>query len=168
MALTLVPLRQTADQLLARADAAKALAEEAAKKGQSTFREAESILEDLRGVCQRHRNRQTDHRLCRQTCFQCVNKCVYLFVTSDFDKRVNDNKTAAEEAMKKIPIINATITAAREKTQQAEEALGNAAADARDAKQKAEEAERIASSVQKVRRFSHQREAAAPERSGPA
>lgn len=41
---------QTADQLLARADAAKALAEEAAKKGQSTFREAESILEDLRGT----------------------------------------------------------------------------------------------------------------------
>lgn len=53
--------------------------------------------------------------------------------------------------MKKIPIINATIAAARDKTQQAEEALGNAAADARDAKQKAEEAERIASSVQKVR-----------------
>lgn len=47
---TLLFLSQTADQLLARADAAKALAEEAAKKGQSTFREAESILEDLRGT----------------------------------------------------------------------------------------------------------------------
>uniref|UniRef100_A0A8C4GIU1 Laminin subunit gamma-1 n=1 Tax=Dicentrarchus labrax TaxID=13489 RepID=A0A8C4GIU1_DICLA len=107
--------QQTADQLLARADAAKALAEEAAKKGQSTFREAESILEDLR----------------------------------DFDKRVNDNKTAAEDALKKIPAINATIMAANDKTRQAEAALGNAAADAREAKSKAEEAERIASNVQK-------------------
>ncbi|KAM9789486.1 LOW QUALITY PROTEIN: laminin subunit gamma-1 [Neosynchiropus ocellatus] len=107
--------QQTADQLLARADAAKALAEEAAKKGQSTFREAEEILEDLR----------------------------------DFDRRVNDNKTAAEDALKKIPAINATILAANEKTRQAESALGNAAADAREAKKKAEEAERIASAVQK-------------------
>lgn len=107
--------QQTADQLLARADAAKALAEEAAKKGQATFREAQDILDNLR----------------------------------DFDKRVNDNKTAAEEALKKIPIINATIMAANEKTRQAEEALGNAAGDAREAKSKAEDAERIASNVQK-------------------
>lgn len=40
---------QTADQLLARADAAKALAEEAAKKGKSTFQEAQDILNNLRG-----------------------------------------------------------------------------------------------------------------------
>ncbi|XP_037538375.1 laminin subunit gamma-1 [Nematolebias whitei] len=107
--------QQTADQLLARADAAKAVAEEAAKKGRSTFREAENIRDDLR----------------------------------DFDRRVNDNKTAAEDAMKKIPSINATIMAANEKTRQAEASLGNAAADAREAKTKAEEAERIASNVQK-------------------
>uniref|UniRef100_A0A8D0DGP9 Laminin, gamma 1 n=1 Tax=Sander lucioperca TaxID=283035 RepID=A0A8D0DGP9_SANLU len=107
--------QQTADQLLARVDAAKALAEEAAKKGHSTFKEAENILEDLR----------------------------------DFDKRVNDNKTAAEDALKKIPAINATIAAANQKTKQAEAALGNAAADAREAKNKAEEAEKIASNVQK-------------------
>uniref|UniRef100_A0AAV2JVQ6 Laminin subunit gamma-1 n=1 Tax=Knipowitschia caucasica TaxID=637954 RepID=A0AAV2JVQ6_KNICA len=107
--------QQTADQLLARADAAKALAEEAAKKGQSTFKEAETILEDLR----------------------------------DFDKRVNDNKTAAEEALKRIPSINATIIAANEKTRQAEAALGNASSDAKEAKSKAEEAEKIASKVQK-------------------
>lgn len=44
------PVPQTADQLLARADAAKALAEEAAKRGQATFKEAENILEDLRGT----------------------------------------------------------------------------------------------------------------------
>ncbi|KAK7944940.1 hypothetical protein WMY93_000668 [Mugilogobius chulae] len=107
--------QQTADQLLARADAAKALAEEAAKKGQSTFREAENILDNLRGN----------------------------------ETWVNDNKTAAEEALQKIPLINATINAANEKTQQAEAALGNAAADAKEAKSKAEEAERIASNVQK-------------------
>uniref|UniRef100_A0AAR2M094 Uncharacterized protein n=1 Tax=Pygocentrus nattereri TaxID=42514 RepID=A0AAR2M094_PYGNA len=106
---------QTADQLLARADAAKALAEEAAKKGMSTYQEAQDILNNLR----------------------------------DFDKRVNDNKTAAEEAMKRIPEINATINAANEKTRQAEGALGNAAADAKEAKSKAEEAEKIASNVQK-------------------
>lgn len=76
--------------------------------------------------------------------------CLILFVSSDFDKRVNDNKTAAEDAMKKIPAINATIIAANNKTRQAEAALGNAAADAREAKNKAEEAEKIASNVQKV------------------
>lgn len=106
--------QQTADQLLARADAAKALAEEAAKKGRSTYQEAQEILANLR----------------------------------DFDKRVNDNKTAAEDAMKRIPEIQATIAAANNKTKQAEGALGNAAADAREAKSKAEEAEKIASAVQ--------------------
>lgn len=70
----------------------------------------------------------------------------------DFDRRVNDNKTAAEEAMKKIPVINATIMAANEKTRQAKEALGNAASDAGEAKRKAEEAEKIAGNIQKVRR----------------
>lgn len=52
--------------------------------------------------------------------------------------------------MKRIPQINATINAANEKTRQAEAALGNAAADAKEAKSKAEEAEKIASNVQKV------------------
>ncbi|XP_062383779.1 laminin subunit gamma-1 [Sardina pilchardus] len=107
--------QQTADQLLARADAAKALAEEAAKKGRTTYQEAQDILTNLR----------------------------------DFDKRVNDNKTAAEEAMKRIPAINETIIAANAKTKQAESALGNAASDAKEAKAKAEEAEKIASAVQK-------------------
>ncbi|XP_061549216.1 laminin subunit gamma-1 [Phycodurus eques] len=107
--------QQTADQLLARADAAKATAEEAAKKARSTFREAESILDDLR----------------------------------DFDRRVDDNKTAAEDALRRIPGIDATVAAARAKTRQAEAALGNADADAGRAKTKAEEAERIAADVQK-------------------
>uniref|UniRef100_A0A6Q2Z0Q9 Laminin subunit gamma-1 n=1 Tax=Esox lucius TaxID=8010 RepID=A0A6Q2Z0Q9_ESOLU len=106
--------QQTADQLLARADAAKALAEEAAEKGRTTYQEAQDILGNLR----------------------------------DFDKRVNDNKTAAVDAMRRIPEINATINAANDKTKQAEGALGNAAADAKEAKKKAEEADRIASAVQ--------------------
>ena len=54
--------------------------------------------------------------------------------------------------MRKIPAINATIMAANEKTRQAEAALGNADEDAREAKNKAEEAGRIASNVQKVNR----------------
>jgi hypothetical protein len=41
---------QTADQLLARADAAKALAEEAAKKGRNTLQEANDILNNLKGM----------------------------------------------------------------------------------------------------------------------
>lgn len=69
---------------------------------------------------------------------------------ADFDMRVNDNKTTAEEALKRIPEIEATINAANEKTRQAETALGNAAADAKQAKSKAEEAEKIAANVQKV------------------
>ncbi|KFW86705.1 Laminin subunit gamma-1, partial [Manacus vitellinus] len=107
--------QQTADQLLARADAAKALAEEAARKGNGTLQEANTILSNLK----------------------------------DFDKRVNDNKTAAEEALKKIPAITQTIAEANNKTRQAELALGNAAADAREAKARADDAEKIASSVQK-------------------
>ncbi|KAG9483073.1 hypothetical protein GDO78_009165 [Eleutherodactylus coqui] len=106
---------QTADQLLARADAAKAQAEEAAKKGRTTLQEANDILTSLR----------------------------------DFDKRVNDNKTAAEAALRRIPAITQTIAEANNKTRQAENALGNANADARGAKSKAEEAERIANTVQK-------------------
>lgn len=107
--------QQTADQLLARADAAKALAEEAAKKGRNTLQEANDILNNLK----------------------------------DFDRRVNDNKTAAEEALRRIPAINRTIAEANEKTREAQLALGNAAADATEAKNKAHEAERIASAVQK-------------------
>lgn len=107
--------QQTADQLLARADAAKAQAEEAAKKGRTTLQEANDILTNLR----------------------------------DFDRRVNDNKTAAEAALRRIPAISQTIAEANNKTRQAESALGNANADARGAKSKAEEAEKIANTVQK-------------------
>lgn len=75
---------------------------------------------------------------------------VFLALALDFDRRVNDNKTAAEEALRRIPAINQTITEANEKTREAQLALGNAAADATEAKNRAREAERIASAVQKV------------------
>lgn len=74
----------------------------------------------------------------------------YFALLLDFDRRVNDNKTAAEEALRRIPAINRTIAEANEKTREAQLALGNAAADATEAKNKAHEAERIASAVQKV------------------
>lgn len=77
-----------------------------------------------------------------------LNACLELLL--DFDRRVNDNKTAAEEALRRIPAINRTIAEANEKTREAQLALGNAAADATEAKNKAHEAERIASGVQKV------------------
>ncbi|KAF7241285.1 Laminin subunit gamma-1 [Varanus komodoensis] len=107
--------QQTADQLLARADAAKALAEEAAEKGKNTLKEANDILNNLK----------------------------------DFDKRVNDNKTAAEDALRKIPAITQTILEANNKTRQAELALGSAALDAKEAKKRASDAETIANSVKK-------------------
>ncbi|XP_069794299.1 laminin subunit gamma-1 isoform X1 [Narcine bancroftii] len=66
----------------------------------------------------------------------------------DFDKRVNDNKTAAEEALKKIPNIRKTIDDANAKTKQSEDALGNARMDASEAKQKAKDAEQIANKLQ--------------------
>lgn len=53
--------------------------------------------------------------------------------------------------MRRIPEINATINEANDKTRRAEAALGNAANDAKEAKAKAEEAEKIANDVQKVR-----------------
>ena len=78
------------------------------------------------------------------------NSYAFLELVLDFDRRVNDNKTAAEEALRRIPAINQTIIEANEKTREAQLALGNAAADATEAKNKAHEAERIASAVQKV------------------
>lgn len=92
-------------------------------------------------------------RLTNQSCIKesKVLKPHICVPSSDFDRRVNDNKTAAEDAMRRIPEINATINEANEKTQRAEKALGNAASDAKEAKAKAEEAEKIANDVQKVR-----------------
>lgn len=80
-------------------------------------------------------------------------KCIPRTCVLDFDRRVNDNKTAAEEALRRIPAINQTIMEANEKTREAQLALGNAAADATEAKNRAHEAERIASAVRQVRAF---------------
>ncbi|GCB72288.1 hypothetical protein scyTo_0006235 [Scyliorhinus torazame] len=51
--------QQTADQLLARADAAKALAEDAAKKGNATLQEAQDILKNLQDFDKRVNDNKT-------------------------------------------------------------------------------------------------------------
>ncbi|XP_078074454.1 laminin subunit gamma-1-like isoform X2 [Mustelus asterias] len=67
----------------------------------------------------------------------------------DFNTRVISNKTAAENALKKIPGIIRTIDGANRKTNQAEDELGNAETTASDAKRKAREADVIANDVLK-------------------
>uniref|UniRef100_UPI00358F6F53 laminin subunit gamma-1-like isoform X2 n=1 Tax=Myxine glutinosa TaxID=7769 RepID=UPI00358F6F53 len=62
----------------------------------------------------------------------------------DFDSRVSANKTAAEEALKRVPIIQNNINEANRLTELAERALGNAANDARDAQSTATQAEALA------------------------
>ncbi|XP_078721548.1 laminin subunit gamma-1 isoform X1 [Lampetra fluviatilis] len=106
--------QKTADQLLARADAAYATANDAATAGNRTLAEAKEILDYIK----------------------------------DFDRRVADNKTAAEEAIKKIPTIEAKVAAARNKTQATMAALGSAERDAKQARRIAQDAERIANQTQ--------------------
>ncbi|XP_078417510.1 laminin subunit gamma-1-like [Cetorhinus maximus] len=67
----------------------------------------------------------------------------------DFNTRVISNKTAAENALQKIPDIVRTIDGANTKTNQAEDQLGNAGTTANDAKGKASEADAIAKDVLK-------------------
>uniref|UniRef100_UPI00398F0407 laminin subunit gamma-1-like n=1 Tax=Pristiophorus japonicus TaxID=55135 RepID=UPI00398F0407 len=105
--------QQTANMLLARANAAKYLAEAAVKKGSNTLKQVDRILNNLR----------------------------------DFNTRVISNKTAAENALKKIPDIIRTIDGANAKTNRAEVQLGNAVTTASDAKRKAREADAIAVDV---------------------
>ncbi|XP_048395303.2 laminin subunit gamma-1-like [Stegostoma tigrinum] len=68
----------------------------------------------------------------------------------DFNTRVISNKTAAENALSKIPDIIKTIDGANAKTNQAENQLGNAGATANEAKRKASEANIIAADVLKM------------------
>ncbi|XP_067846572.1 laminin subunit gamma-1-like [Heptranchias perlo] len=65
----------------------------------------------------------------------------------DFNSRVINNKTAAEDALKKIPDIIKTIDGANAKTNRAENQLGNAVTNANEAKRKAREADAIADDV---------------------
>ncbi|KAM6218305.1 laminin subunit gamma-2 [Rhynchocyon petersi] len=58
----------------------------------------------------------------------------------EFDLQVGDRKTEAEEAMKRLPYISQKVADASDKTEQAEVALGGAAADAQRAKNAAREA----------------------------
>ncbi|XP_055498120.1 laminin subunit gamma-1-like [Leucoraja erinacea] len=67
----------------------------------------------------------------------------------DFNARVAINKTAAEDALSRIPYIIRTIDNANTMTDRAENQLGNALAIAKDAKGKAELADTIANNIQK-------------------
>ncbi|XP_036128726.1 laminin subunit gamma-2 [Molossus molossus] len=66
----------------------------------------------------------------------------------EFDLQVGDRKAEAEEAMKRLPYITQKVTDASDQTQQAEAALGGAAADAQRAKTAAREALEISSKIE--------------------
>ncbi|XP_005881389.2 PREDICTED: laminin subunit gamma-2, partial [Myotis brandtii] len=66
----------------------------------------------------------------------------------EFDLQVGDRKAEAEEAMKRLSYISQKVTDASEQTQQAEAALGSAAADAQRAKNAAREALEITGKIE--------------------
>lgn len=66
----------------------------------------------------------------------------------EFDLQVEDRKAEAEEAMKRLSFISQKVADASDKTQQAEVALGSAAADAQRAKNAAKEALEISSEIE--------------------
>ncbi|XP_037001564.2 laminin subunit gamma-2 [Artibeus jamaicensis] len=66
----------------------------------------------------------------------------------EFDMQVGDRKAEAEEAMKRLSYISQKVADASDKTTQAEEALGGAAADAQGAKNAAREALEITSKIE--------------------
>ncbi|XP_051867794.1 laminin subunit gamma-2-like [Pristis pectinata] len=66
----------------------------------------------------------------------------------DFNTRVVSNKTAAEDALNRIPYIKMMIDNANTLTDQAENQLGNALTMAKNAKGKAERADRTANDIQ--------------------
>ncbi|GAB1285544.1 Laminin subunit gamma-2 [Apodemus speciosus] len=66
----------------------------------------------------------------------------------EFDLQVEDRKAEAEEAMKRLSYISQKVADASDKTQQAETALGSAAADTQRAKNAAGEALEISSEIE--------------------
>ncbi|XP_027724386.1 laminin subunit gamma-2 [Vombatus ursinus] len=66
----------------------------------------------------------------------------------EFDLQVEDRKTEAEDAMRRLPFISQMVADANDKTGQAERALGSAAADARRAKSMAGEALEISDNIE--------------------
>ncbi|XP_077013314.1 laminin subunit gamma-2 [Tamandua tetradactyla] len=66
----------------------------------------------------------------------------------EFDLQVEDRKAEAEEAMKKLSYISQKVADASDKTEQAEAALGSAAADAQQAKNAASEALKISGEIE--------------------
>lgn len=78
-------------------------------------------------------------------------RCFFTFI-SEFDLQVGDRKAEAEEAMKRLSYISQKVTDASDQTQQAEKALGSAAADAQKAKNAAREALEITGKIEQVTR----------------
>ncbi|XP_069890397.1 laminin subunit gamma-2 [Dipodomys merriami] len=66
----------------------------------------------------------------------------------EFDLQVENRKAEAEEAMKRLSYISQKVADASDKTEQAEAALGSAAADAQRAKSAAREALEISSEIE--------------------
>uniref|UniRef100_A0A8D2CU09 Laminin subunit gamma-2 n=1 Tax=Sciurus vulgaris TaxID=55149 RepID=A0A8D2CU09_SCIVU len=66
----------------------------------------------------------------------------------EFDLQVEDRKAEAEEAMRRLSYISQRVADASDKTQQAEAALGSAAADAQRAEKVAREALEISSEIE--------------------
>lgn len=64
---------------------------------------------------------------------------------------MDNRKAEAEEAMKRLSYISQKVSDASDKTQQAERALGSAAADAQRAKNGAREALEISSEIEQVK-----------------
>lgn len=81
----------------------------------------------------------------------CENRLFLSFV-SEFDLQVEDKKAEAEEAMKRLSHISQKVAEATDKTQQAETALGSAAADTQRAKSAAREALEISSEIEQVKK----------------
>lgn len=81
----------------------------------------------------------------------CGTRIFFPFV-SEFDLQVEDRKAEAEEAMKRLSHISQKVAEATDKTQQAETALGSAAADTQRAKNAAREALEISSEIEQVKR----------------
>uniref|UniRef100_A0A4W3KCB7 Laminin EGF-like domain-containing protein n=1 Tax=Callorhinchus milii TaxID=7868 RepID=A0A4W3KCB7_CALMI len=90
------------------------------------------------------------HKIYSQKDQACSNSLCGCIAVADFNGRVLNNQTAAEDALSKIPEISRTIDQANSKTKQAEDNLGNAVNTANEAKKKARKADGIADDVLKV------------------
>ena len=79
--------------------------------------------------------------------------CYNLFTHAEFDDKVQQSKDDAEEALKKIPEIEARIEEAEDKTREAQDNLAGAEQDAKMARDIATDAEDIAKMASDVNKW---------------